>query len=146
MKLITWGIRSLAAATALVLLVGCDVEEDRRQAQVHNEQSLTRPELVGTTPDGRQVNRVLVLYKDPDHISLRKHYIYFVGNDVTVNYDVSSGKATVGQTIALLQQAKTPEEALAATKQLEINIQAQKDEQRRKDAEEYERLKQKLGK
>ncbi len=144
--MISWSIRSFAAVTALALLTACDVEEDRRQAQAHNEQSLTRPELVGTIPGGRQVNRVLVLYKDPDHITLRKHYIYFVGNDISVNYEVDNGKVKVGQTIALLQQAKTPEEALVATKQLEAIIQAQKDEQLRKDAEEYERLKQKLGK
>lgn len=104
-----------------------------QEAIVLNTNSLKSPETVGTLPDGQILQVVVVRRADNAY----PHYVYFVGNTVTVNHSVSSGKTTRNDVQAFIGYAD--KDILEKAKE----IQKEQDE---KDRAEYQRLQEKFGK
>lgn len=133
-------IALIAILSACSLLVACgrtpeEKAEDTRRIEVFNKASLESPELIGTLPDGRAVNRVAIS-KEGDYYH---HYVYFVDNaTVSANQSVPYGKSRENRPMISLPAAPTAEEIIEAAERI-------KKEQAASDEAEFERLKQKLG-
>lgn len=89
MKTFKIGISALVFATAFALS-GCDTRSDE-QKQRDNAYSLSNPEIVGQTPDGRLVYHSTITVSSSSYAQ----EIYFVGSDVTTNriQETGSGKS-----------------------------------------------------
>lgn len=81
------------------VLIGCGNSPEEQRYKT--SENLKRPEIIGTLPDGRVIQRVWV------H-QARRHYphaVYFFANggrEITVNYPVPAGKTTRNEVIVLL--------------------------------------------
>ena len=129
---------SILSTCALLTACGKTPEEkaeDTRRVEAFNKASLDSPELIGTLPDGRAVNRVEI-NKEGDYYH---HYVYFVDNaTVSANQSVPYGKSRANKPMISLPAAPTAEEIIEAAERI-------KKEQAASDEAEFERLKQKLG-
>lgn len=129
-----------ALLSTCVLMAGCErtteeKAEDTRRVEAFNKASLEKPELIGTLPDGRAVNRAAIQKEGEYDL----HYVYFVDNaTVSLNHSIPNGKSTINRTLVSLPTDPTAEEIIAAAERI-------KKEQVDLDEAEFERLKQKLG-
>lgn len=115
-------MKTEVAALFLLALVGCSdsptVEQERRQiAQKVDEQAVLKPQLVVTLPDGREVYRIKITNTPASCDSGcgangQPHFVYFVGETLTVNRVVSSGKSTRNEVEVIVNGKKMePDEA-----------------------------------
>lgn len=88
--------RVIFSLILIASLVGCDGPNDPVPLKT-TEINFSRPETVGTLPDGRVIKYVV-----RDMGNLHDHTIYFVDNTITVNSSVFAGKSTRNQVSVLI--------------------------------------------
>lgn len=87
-------------------LCSCDIseeiaksnEEAKKNQVNYTANSFKSPQVIGTLPDGRIVKRVTVYVGYPDGV----HYIYFVDNNVSINFRHSDGEDGVHSTQVII--------------------------------------------
>ena len=84
----------IVSVTGLTCCEGPFDEEPQKQT----EQNFANPQKVGTLPDGRVVNVVRRVMGSGVH----DHYIYFVGETITTNTTIPTGKTSYNQTTVLI--------------------------------------------
>jgi hypothetical protein len=79
------------------VLIGCGYSKE--EIEYKTAENLKKPEIIGSLPDGRIIQRVWVNTRH------HAHAVYFFiegGQEITVNYPVYSGKTTRNEVIVLL--------------------------------------------
>lgn len=97
-KLIIWTL----CAIGVVTLGGCESREEKainmKAAYAATQKDAEHPEVVATLPDGREIQRIQVTAVPSECDTCdglgRPHWVYFVGETVTVNRAKPSGKTT----------------------------------------------------
>lgn len=72
----------------------------KEQLEKETQETFNSPQYIGTLPDGRQV-KLVVRSREYD-----KHFIYFVDNTVSTNYNVQQGKFTRNESIVTIDGVK----------------------------------------
>ena len=107
-----------------------------------NQKAIENPNFIGKTPFGNDIYSANIKYVCPDcnpKYDYEKHTLYFIGNTITKNYKVRSGKFLNDKVEVFLGENPSPEEIIKEAERLkkEIDIQEEK---------EYLRLKEKFDK
>lgn len=87
-------------------LVGCDDRKTFNALQAENQAALKNPELVGVTEQGREVKRYIINnpdYADGASVHEHPHWVYIVGDTISVNYMETHGKQRNNQVIVIVQ-------------------------------------------
>ncbi len=78
-------------------LGGCSTkrtEGEQHQVESETESSLAKPEIIGKTPDGQTVYRAHITNVPYGY---HDHWVYWIGQTVTVNHEETAGKTTTNQ-------------------------------------------------
>lgn len=119
------------------------LEKDRNDLNEENQKSIDKAVYIGKTPFGEDIYASEVWYSCPTCNPLYdkdKHTVYFVGNVVTKNYEVRSGKQTIDKVEVFLKADPTPEEVIKEAERLKKEI----DMKNELEFKEYKRLKEKF--
>lgn len=107
-----------------------------------NQQAISNPTLIGTTPFGDDIYVAKIKYVCPDcnpEYDYEKHTLYFIGNTITKNYKVRNGKSHKDKVAVFLGQNPSSEEIIKEAERLKKEIENQEEK-------EYLRLKEKFDK
>lgn len=107
-----------------------------------NKKSLENPILIGKTPFGDDIYAANIKYVCPNcnpKYDYEKHTLYFIGNTITKNYKVRSGKLLKDKVEVFLSENPSPEEIIKEAERLKKEIENQEEK-------EYLRLKEKFDK